>query len=131
MAVSEKAKQLMENADFQAKLEKAQDFDEYKAVFAAEGIDFEAEFSSDGDEGAELSAEDLDNVAGGISNSDVIRIVKNAYKVVKGGPVRWFKFGASAGILLRAYTDMKIYGNPTRSYSAQEIEWAGKSMGCY
>lgn len=135
MAISEKTKQLMEDPAFLAKLDQAEDIDAYKAVFAAEGIDFDAEFESGEDEATdvELTAEDLDNVAGGLSTNEIISIVKSSFRIVSSAKVNplktGWKFGASCGVLIRAYYDIKVYNNVFRSYSKKEIESAAKYLG--
>ena len=136
METNEKAIDLMEDPEFLAKLDKAQGVDEYKAIFAAEGIDVDEEAPEGGEGDMELSAEALDDVAGGASYSDAVRYVQTVSRIygdLKNGvknPGGILKFGAAGGIMLRAITDYKLYGNPTRSYSAQQIQWAASYFGC-
>ena len=134
MAFSEKTIQLMEDPAFKAKLEAAEDFEAYKAMFAAEGIDYEAEFAADEPISEELSAEELENVAGGVSLGDLTRIVQRAASIVASGKINPFKtgwkFGSSCGILLRAYYDIKVHNDVCYSYSKSQIEDAARYLGC-
>ena len=80
---------------------------------------------------AELSEDDLSEVAGGLSAKDMKRLLKRAVAIVKDGPVKGtWKFSTSCGVLLRAYYDLNRYGNATRSYSESEIMRAAKYIGC-
>lgn len=125
-----KFEELMDSKDFVEGLEKTESFDEVKENFKNNGVDIEAELGlAEGD--AELTEDDLADVAGGISAKDMKRLLKRAVAIVKEGPVKGaWKFSTSCGVLLRAYYDLNKYGNATRSYSESEIMRAAKYIGC-
>lgn len=137
MAFSAKTKELMEDPAFLAKLDKTESVDEFKAAFAAEGVDYDAEFIASEDEEAdvELSAEELENVAGGrMSAKEITKMVINAakkgYKTVKGGPSAWWKFGSSIAILSKAYYDILVHDDVFYTYNQAKIENAMKAVDC-
>lgn len=141
MAFSEKTKQMMADSTFRAKLEAAEDMEALKAVFATEGIDYDAEFIPDDDESAdenvdvELSPEDLDNVSGGrMSAAQITKLVINAarkgYKVVNGGVLEAVKFGGSIGILSVAYFDATVHNDVFYTFNQSTIEAAMKYVDC-
>lgn len=121
--------ELMNDQVFVDSLDNATSYQEVEAAFAKEGVDLN-EVLPDEDAAAELSEDDLENVTGGVSSSDLVRIVKAAYKTVKAGKFGIFKFGASCVILLHAYYDVQRYGNATRTYSEKQIMNAAKTLGC-
>lgn len=125
-----KFEELMESKEFVEGLEKTGSFDEVKESFKNNGVDLESELGlAEGD--AELSEDDLADVAGGLSTKDMSRLLKRAVAIVKDGPVKGtWKFSTSCGVLLRAYYDLNRYGNATRSYSESEIMRAAKYIGC-
>lgn len=139
MAFSEKTKQMMEDSTFRAKLEAAEDMETLKAVFATEGIDYEAEFIPDETEvetvDVELSAEDLDDVAGGKMSATqitqmVIKAAKKGYKIVKGGVLEKVKFAGSIGILSVAYFDVMVHNDVFYTFNQSTIEAAMKYVDC-
>lgn len=125
-----KFEELMDSKEFVEGLEKTGSFDEVKESFKNNGVDLESELGlAEGD--AELSEDDLADVAGGLSTKDMSRLLKRAVAIVKDGPVKGtWKFSTSCGVLLRAYYDLNRYGNATRSYSESEIMRAAKYIGC-
>ena len=125
-----KFEELMDSKEFVEGLEKTESFDEVKESFKSNGVDLETELGlAEGD--AELSENDLADVAGGLSTRDMSRLLKRAVAIVKDGPVKGtWKFSTSCGVLLRAYYDLNRYGNATRSYSESEIMRAAKYIGC-
>lgn len=125
-----KFEELMGSKEFVEGLEKTGSFDEVKESFKDNGVDLETELGlAEGD--AELSENDLADVAGGLSTRDMSRLLKRAVAIVKDGPVKGtWKFSTSCGVLLRAYYDLNRYGNATRSYSESEIMRAAKYIGC-
>lgn len=123
-----KFEELMDDKKFTDSLEGAS-FDEVKAAFKNEGVDLDVLLKTDDDKADELTENDLDEVSGGITGGDLFRIVKQSYKVVKEGKFGIFKYGMSAGVLLRAYYDSIVYNDVTRSYSADEIMRAARYMG--
>jgi len=125
-----KFEELMDNQEFVAGLENTGSFDDVKAAFKDNGVDLDEELALNVDD-AELTENDLAEVAGGISKGDMKRILKRAVSIVKEGPiVGTWKFSTSCGVLLRAYYDLNRYGNATRSYSEKEIMKAAKYIGC-
>ena len=117
MAISKAMESAMEDAEFTASLDAMQTKEEVVAAFAAKGIDVEQEMGLSRTEG-ELSEEDLDNVSGGIGLATLALAVSLGWKV-----------GADAGVLLRAYYDMKRYGNPYYSYSKARVNGILKKLG--
>ena len=79
----------------------------------------------------ELSEEDLEDVAGGVSSSQMKKILVAAFKRLKGG---WRgAIGSSvkdSAILITAYWDVMKYGNATRTFSEKQIMAAAKRFGC-
>ena len=125
-----KFEELMENKEFMESLENTASFDEVKEAFGNNGVNLDNELSADTAD-AELTENDLDDVAGGLSAADIKRILKRSIAIVKSGPiVGTWKFSTSCGVLLRAYYDLNKYGDATRSYSADEIMRAAKYLGC-
>lgn len=125
-----KFEELMDNKEFVEGLENTESFDGVKAAFKENGVDLDEELAANV-ESEELSETDLDDVAGGLSKSDMKRLLKRAVAIVKDGPVKGtWKFSTSCGVLLRAYYDLNKYGNATRSYSESEIMKAAKYIGC-
>ena len=125
-----KFEELMDSKEFMEGLENTESFDDVKAAFKENGVDLDEELRANV-ESEELLEADLDDVAGGLSKSDMKRLLKRAVAIVKEGPVvgAW-KFSTSCGVLLRAYYDLNRYGNATRSYSESEIMRAARYIGC-
>ena len=122
--------EVMANEEFVSNLENTASYEELAEAFAKEGVNIEEIMSAE-DEDAELSEDDLANVAGGVSSKDLARIVKAAIKTVKSGAiVGTWKFSTSCGILLRAYYDIQKYGDATHTYSEKQIMNAAKTLGC-
>ena len=122
--------EVMANEEFVNSLDNAASYEELSEAFAKEGVNIEEILPTD-DGDAELSEDDLADVAGGVSAKDLKRIVKAAVKTVKSGPIKGaWKFGTSCGILLRAYYDIEKYGDATHTYSEKQIMKAAKALGC-
>lgn len=122
--------EIMENEQFVNGLENVESYDALKDAFEKEGVNIDEVMDAVEADEAELTEADLEDVAGGVSGKDLARIVKQAYKTVKGGGVSIFKFGASCGILLVAYKDVLKYGDATHTYSEKTIMKAAKQLGC-
>lgn len=127
-AVASELSAVMEDTRFIQSLGETKSYEEFKDAFVAKGVDIENALPDDGSN--ELSAEELENVAGGLSGNDLVRIVKASYKIIKKGPIRGaWTFGASYGVLIRAYYDVCVHGNVTYSYSEDEIMRAAHAVG--
>lgn len=124
----EKLGQVTGDVEFMNSLETTTSYEEFKEKFADKGVDIDSLEVNETSE--ELSAHELENVAGGISAGDLVRIVKASVNIVKKGPVigAW-TFGASYGVLIRAYYDIYAHGSATYSYSEDEIIRAARAVG--
>lgn len=115
--------------EFVAALENVETMEEVKEIFQKDGINLdemmEAEIESE-----ELSEDDLEDVAGGISSKQMKNILVAAFKRIKGGwrGALWGTAKDSA-VLLTAYYDVMQHGNATRTFSEKEILAAAKRFG--
>ena len=73
--------EIMANEEFVNNLENTASYEELAEAFAKEGVNIEEIMSAE-DEDAELSEDDLANVAGGVSSKDLARIEKVAIKTL-------------------------------------------------
>lgn len=96
--------QLTNEKTFMEKINATESFEEAKALFAAEGVDLEAELKGPGE--GELSEDSLENVAGGIS--------------WKAAVTAW-NVGVQAGVIIRNVWDAR-HGRPL-SYPNWKFEW--------
>lgn len=133
MENNKKLDALHENEAFTTKISAATSYEEVKAAYATEGVDLDAVLDGVEASPSELSADDLDSVAGGISKSQVseyLRALVKQLKMTKGGKsisgtLQW---GANYFILLTASVDA-AYGNVYKHYSYDQIKRAGDAMG--
>ncbi len=117
--------------EFVAALENVETMEEVVGLFQNEGIDLEA-LVAEAEGKDELSEEDLEDVAGGMSAKQLGKIILAAgWRIVN--PKGWrgaIKATAQdSAILLVAYYDVVKYGNATRTYSQKTIESAAKRFG--
>lgn len=100
-----KLDELMENEEFVSKVESSENEEAVKAVYAEYGLET--------NETDEINPEQLENVTGG--GAVTLAVLSTAVGL-------GWKVGSSAGILIRAYYDMKKYGDPYRSYSKKKVD---------
>lgn len=102
--------ELTNNHDFMRKLDETKSYEEAKELFAAEGVDLDAELESNQSvelpADVELSEEELEGVAGGITWGQI----KKAWKI-----------GLQAGVVIRNLWDA-AHGKPL-SYPKWKFQW--------
>lgn len=116
--------------EFAVALENVQTVEEAEALFEKDGMDIKALMAEEAEE-EELSEEDLDDVAGGISAKQMKKILKAAFKRLGGGGWRGAAGGAvyDSAILITAYWDVIKHGDATRTFSEEKIMDAAKRFG--
>ncbi len=102
--------ELTNNHEFMKKVDETQSYEEAKALFAAEGIDLDAELKCDKTlelpRDLELSDDDLEGVAGGISWAQIKKALQ---------------YGLQAGVIIRNLWDY-AHGKPL-SYPKWKFQW--------
>lgn len=117
--------------EFVAALENVETMEEVAELFQNEGTDLEA-LAAEAQGKEELSEEDLEDVAGGMSAKQLGKIILAAgWRIVntKGWKGAIKATAKDSAILLVAYYDVVKYGNATRTYSQKTIEGAAKRFG--
>lgn len=117
--------------EFVAALENVETMEEVTDLFQKEGIDLEA-LAEEAVEEVELSEEDLDDVAGGISTKQLGKLLLASAKRIlnpKGWKGAVKATAKDSAILLVAYYDVLKHGDATHTFSKKTIEGAAKRFG--
>ena len=126
MKANETFEKLMGDAKFLHVLDNVENYDALRASFSAEGVDIDEILTQ---ESSALTEDELETVTGG-AGINYNRLFHLGMTLLRKPPP-WLmrKYGANVRVLTHAFYDLRVYGNPTRTYPESAVIGAAKGIG--